>query len=127
MTVPLTICQPYDPVWKQRLSLLGRTGTTDVLLIVPHPYERDLPPLSYFEQATDYARAVIPMLSARGYQVGIWIGHTLGHGGALSAGDDEPYQSLVASDLKEIPGCYCPLDQRAFKHWASRFGALPRD
>ena len=57
----------------------------------------------------------VAFFKERGYEVGIWVGSTIGHGSTIIDGDGGPvksrFPSLVNLDGKSLLGTNCPLDK----------------
>lgn len=70
---------------------------------------------AYWLDGAERIRKLRPLFEDAGIRTGIWIGYTIGHGGA-PVSEPGQYTRLVTSNLTAPDNCYCPLDEdfRAF-------------
>lgn len=65
-----------------------------------------------------------PVFEEKGIRTGIWIGHTIGHGGGRGEGEKGRFTRLIPDTLQPLDGCYCPMDQDFIRYYARWIAAL---
>jgi len=76
----------------------------------------------------DVMRANVEYFKGNGFEVGIWIGNTIGHGATLfklkETGEKPKYQRLVNLEGKDLIGTNCPLDKNFREYLAQKVAGL---
>lgn len=76
----------------------------------------------------DVLKQNIQYFKNNGFEVGIWVGNTIGHGSTLlesrDTGEKPKYQRLVNLDGKEMYSTNCPLDKDFQKHLGEQLAKL---
>ena len=76
----------------------------------------------------DVMRAKVEYFKDNGFEVGIWIGNTIGHGATLfklkETGEKPKYQRLVNLEGKDLIGTNCPLDKNFREYLAGKIAGL---
>ena len=121
-SVPV-ILDPMDEslVSADFMPFLEQLHADRVFLAGPSIHSSDAPDIERFEGWMDLLKDKIAYFESRGLEVGFWMGHTIGHGGVLSAKDGPTYQQLVGHDGREIVGCFCPLDEKFRQYLGKAF------
>lgn len=102
---------PYDNIVRSKREVRYAMFSDEVLPPVPEQRICDLPSIELVEHWAEVFRELAPKYRAKGIEPYFWLGHSLGHGGELSAKSQVPFQAMVGADGDEAPGCFCPLDE----------------
>ena len=106
------ISAPYDnicritPEVKSRYGNLFAFQNTETEL-----YTSNTPDGSLFRLWSAILKEKIEFFKSNNIETAFWMGHTIGHGGNLSASGQASFQQLVGPDGVESRGCFCPLDE----------------
>ncbi|MBL8027718.1 MAG: hypothetical protein JNL74_14950 [Fibrobacteres bacterium] len=134
ISLPLPLLPASDKDWIYYRDKAAAAGAKRVFLIAPfdtivkrtrerYPertanlnFSPDFPDLEYYTIWSEIIIEKIQFFAETGIETGFWMGHTIGHGGALS-GEDKRYQPLTGSDGKTAKGSYCPLDANFLEYY----------
>lgn len=102
---------PYDNIVRSKRKVRYAMFSEEALPPVPEQRVCDLPAIELVEHWAEVFSQLAPKYRAKGIEPYFWLGHSLGHGGELSAKSQVPFQVMVGADGDEAPGCFCPLDE----------------
>ncbi|MCD9025553.1 hypothetical protein [Cohnella silvisoli] len=102
---------PLDNICRTPVKVKKSIVGDAMLEPLPRQETIDTPSLELYRVWSDLLRERIADLQALDIEPAFWLGHTIGHGGSLSAGGDAAFQQIVGPEGKEAAGCYCPLDK----------------
>lgn len=133
VTIPLI--PVHEGIWADYLEILKKMKADRVLLFSPldnicrtlHKVRKDVsgksdlepvpiqetsdtPSLELFKEWSGMLKDRISYFASHNIETAFWIGHTIGHGGSLSAGDVPAFQQITGPEGMEAEGCFCPLD-----------------
>ena len=113
--------------WDLCIDQLKKAGAERVFVISNRQIGS---PIAY-EEDRQLAEEGVRVLREAGFEIGIWIGETIGHGVVLGAWAirNEIQQPTLYTDAmgQQLEGCYCPQDTRFLDHvarWARDMAAL---
>lgn len=131
MGVPLSINRGVrdDAYWKEMILVLKKIGATRVFLSTFS--DTNVPPVSLFEEIAERVKELTPMLKDAGIEPCVWLGHTIGHGGAALDGDCAKgikFTKIVGcqADGTLVPdtGSFCPMDKKFQRYICEILAAL---
>ncbi|MBQ7983883.1 MAG: hypothetical protein IJ302_09940, partial [Clostridia bacterium] len=107
--VPLSImAHEFDTFYPQYIADLKEAGATRVYFCGTAPVHADKKSRdASAERFGKFAR----IFEDAGFEVAVWLGGTLGHGGAVIDRFDSPYTHIENLDGKVNSGAFCPLDE----------------
>lgn len=102
---------PYDNIVRSKRSVRYAMFSDELLPPVPEQRVCDLPSIELVEHWAEVYTQLAPKYRKKGIEPYFWLGHSLGHGGELSARSQVPFRTMMGADGDEAPGCFCPLDE----------------
>jgi len=101
---------PLDNICRTPVAVKKSVVGDELLQPLPHQETNDTPSLELYRIWSELLRERVRDLDTYGIEAAAWLGHTIGHGGSLSAGGSPGFQPIVGPEGIEAQGCYCPLD-----------------